>query len=308
MAFFTGPSLLEDLPDQDAELVEDGHGDGHGEQRVRVLARRDDGGDDEDHDDGGPSPLLQLLAGDDTGHLEEDQHDRELEGDAERRDDQDVEADVPPGAEERRDALAAHADQEVERLREGQDGHDRSEGEQHDRRGDERDGVALLALVQARGDETPQLPEQHRRGEEDGQVAGDFQPGGEALERVGDDQVAADSRVPQTTTADGVAVRLAQEVQDRVVQEEGDDPRQGDGDDADDDAPAQFGQVLNQRHPLQSGVAVLLIDRHQDQFGAELVPGRVVGWGRQVLDRDGRPDRHRFVRTADLPAHGRRGH
>src|SRR4051812_49974293 len=105
MAFFTGPSLLEDLPDQDAELVEDGHGDGHGEQRARVLARRDDGGDREDHDEGGPSPLLQLLAGDDTRQLEEHQHDRELEGDTEGGDHQDVEADVAPRAEEGRYAL-----------------------------------------------------------------------------------------------------------------------------------------------------------------------------------------------------------
>src|SRR5947209_5211939 len=83
MAFFTPASLLHDPAEQDAELVEDAHRDGHGEQRIGVLARRDDRSHDEDHDDGRPPPLLQALARDDTSQLEEDQHDRELEGDAE---------------------------------------------------------------------------------------------------------------------------------------------------------------------------------------------------------------------------------
>src|SRR4051794_24866512 len=81
-AFFTrsAGSLLQDLPDEDADLVEDRHGDRHGEQRVRVLAGRDHCRDHEDDDDGRPPPLAELLARHHPGQFEEHEQDRELEG------------------------------------------------------------------------------------------------------------------------------------------------------------------------------------------------------------------------------------
>ena len=134
----------------------------------------------------------------------------------------------------------------MEGLGEREHGHEAAQGEQGDGRDDERDGVALLPGVKAGGDEAPQLPQHDRRGEEEPGPARHLQAQGEGLERVGDEQHAR-ARGSGGQVLD-VAVRVHEHGEDGVVEEEAADGAQPHGDDRDHQAPAQLGQVLDQRH------------------------------------------------------------
>ena len=76
--------------------------------------------------------------------------------------------------------------------------------EEHDRRDDERHGVALLVRPQARGDEAPHLPEDHRRGQDQPAEGRHLDAQREAVERAGDVEAAV-VRVDVTVGVAGAA-------------------------------------------------------------------------------------------------------
>src|SRR5579884_62116 len=124
----------------------------------------------------------------------------------------------------------------------GEPGDAAAQAEEDERGAHEGDGVALLVGVQARGDEAPQLPQQHGQGEDDTTPNGDTEPDAEAVERAGHVQGAA------LTDRDDVAVRGDEERQDGLVQNEGHHRPGSDGQGGDDDPPAQLGQMAGQGH------------------------------------------------------------
>ena len=111
---------------------------------------------------------------------------------------------------------------------------DRAQREQHDRREDERDRVLLLVRVQARGDEPPELPEPDRQREHDAAVGRDLQPGGERVERAGEDEL-----LP-VSPGHRVVVERDQPADDLRGEDEHERPGDGHRDDGDDQPPAQL--------------------------------------------------------------------
>src|SRR4029079_1289033 len=59
-----GRSTLQGSPDEDRDLEQEIHGDRHGEERDRVLAGGDDGGEDHDPEEGVLARLAERLRGD----------------------------------------------------------------------------------------------------------------------------------------------------------------------------------------------------------------------------------------------------
>ena len=228
-------------------MKEDGHRAGQRHHRVRVTAGSDDCGDREDGDDRVAPLLEQHLRCEHAHQLQEDQHHRELERDAERGDHQPDQADVLADLEVGLHVGARPRDQELERRAEGPVGDEPTEQEEPDRRQHERDRVLLLLGVQGRHDEPPQLPHQHRQRQDDAAVGGDRQPSGEAFQRPDELQLAA--VVPVLAHAQ-IGVGLAQELEHLVVGRQDDDDAHDDGEHGPDDASAQLGQVLRERHAV----------------------------------------------------------
>ena len=222
-------------PIEVGDEVEDRHRDGQREQRDRVARRRDHGGHDDDDDQRVAPAADQRLRRQHADELQEHEQHGELEADAERGDHQADEADVLADLEQGADVGAAPGDEELDRLAEGQVGDQAAEQEQEDRRGDERDRVALLLGVQRRDDEAPDLPQHDGHGEDQPAVRGDAQARREAVDRVEDEQRVArgvegveaaelDAALAPLALAQ-VDVRLREEVEDLVVEGDDDDRR-----------------------------------------------------------------------------------
>ena len=127
---------------------------------------------------------------------------------------------------------------------------------QQHRPADKRDCVALLVLVQSGGDETPQLPEDHRRGHGHPGVDADLEAGGEALQGSGDHQLTlGDVLVPMYGKVR--MVRMQHEAENLVVAEPADQGRHTDRDHTDDHTLTQLSQVLEQGHLPQFAVVGL---------------------------------------------------
>jgi hypothetical protein len=146
-------------------------------------------------------------------------------------------------------SLAREPEQEVQRLREGEDAEPRPQAEQEYRRGHEGDGVALLVPPQAGRDEPPDLPQHDGQGESEPDEGDDLQLDEEGLDRRGEDELAgAVLDGERRMGLDDGAVGLLQKGEHGGVEEPPDHPAGGDGEERDHDAAAELPEVLHERH------------------------------------------------------------
>ena len=245
-------AALEDPADDDRDLVEDAHRHREHQHADRVARWGDDGHDDADPDDRVAPGLLQRFDVQDADELQEHEQDRELEADAERQHHVGDQAEVLVRREGRHEvARAADGDEELQGLGQRVEGQPRAHDEQRQRAEQERDGVLLLVVVEARGDELPQLPEDHRHGDGDAAVGRHLHADPEAAQRVGEQQLPAGERA---VLAGDVLVGPQQELEDVVVEQERDRHAEHEGDGDLDDAVPELREVLHQGHAGRVGL------------------------------------------------------
>ncbi len=181
------------------------------------VRRRQDRGDDEHADIGVAAELLELRRTGDADLGQQRQRDRQLEGDAEGEDQLHHQVEVFADPRQQLDRHAAAAGRVLEAGEEppGEREHEvirqrRAEQEQ-DRRGrEERQQRALLAAIQARCDEQPDLRGDDREGDEGAAEERHLDLGEERLVELGIDQM----RVGIALLAQHVGQRFGQEVVD----------------------------------------------------------------------------------------------
>ena len=159
--------------------------------------------------------FLQHLGRQHAGEVRHDHEQRQLEGGAEHDQHQRDEGDVAVDRQQRRVPDAGRFDEHPQALGQHEVGQRHAGGEQHRGRGDEAQRVPALVLAQAGRDERPDLVEPQRAGEHRAGDHRDLQPGREAVEHAGVDELAVAGPLPrEAVLRRDRAVRVPQERQD----------------------------------------------------------------------------------------------
>ena len=120
--------------------------------------------------------------------------------------------------------------------------------------------VALLALVQSRGDEPPQLEQDDRRGDEQSAEGRHLDPQRQWVEGSGD--------VEAAVVGVDAAVGVLQQVQHPLVEGGRDRRPEHERHHREDEAPAQLGQVLDERHRVRRRALLSAVQQPGDHRGA----------------------------------------
>ncbi len=148
-------------------------------------------------------------------------------------------------------------------------GEEEAEGHQHD-----RDRPLPLLLIERRHDESPCLPQQHGQGDHDAPVQAHPDTRRQTFRRAEVEQFWVTEFLRLALAQ--VDVRLQQELEHLVV--EGDDEHHADrdGERRSDDADAELGEMLRERHRVRARQVLVVVDRHEAAFSGD-APG-VATW------------------------------
>ena len=198
----------------------------------------------------------------------DDQDDGELEGEPEDRHHQQDQPEVRDRIVDRLQVRAADRLQPAEGVGQRDVRSGRAEQEEHERAEHERDGVPALGRLEPGGHEPPDLEEDDRRRQDEAAEERDLDAQGEPVQGRRDEEVAgavggdrsSEPPVLVWCRVRGVdaAQRAEQEVQDRLVGEDGDRGGDHEGDHADDDPAPQLAQVLPEGHVVRRRAALAL--------------------------------------------------
>src|SRR3989441_13191339 len=158
----------ENASTDDPHLVEDDEGPRHQRLVERVRRRRQHGARDEGAQDRVLAVLGQHLCGDEAHAGGQRERQRKLEDETEGERELQEEVDVAAHRDHRLQPGSRVGEQELDGV--GSDHVERKGAAQHEQEGadyDERHGVLLFVMIEARRDETPHLPEDARRGDEE---------------------------------------------------------------------------------------------------------------------------------------------
>src|ERR1700738_1739874 len=151
----------------DADEIKGEHGDGVDAHGPGIGAGTDEGGDQEYGEDGVADVLPQEFGADDAEHGEEEDEDGHFKADAEAEDHGEEEAGVLLDGDDGIELFAEADDEDLERAGKHEEVAEGGAGEEQAHGGDhERNDEAFFFLVEAGGNEQPDLVEDEGRGED----------------------------------------------------------------------------------------------------------------------------------------------
>ena len=170
--------------DEQRPLEQQEHHAGEDQRRDRVATGRQDDREEHDREDRPAALRGQPAVAQDPDPRQADEHDRELEDQAEGQHHRGHEADVALDRQVRDGEALGEVEQEAQRVRDDEVADHHAEHEERHRDQDHRPDEASLALGEARRHEAPQLEQDHRHGDRDAQESGDLQLSGEGVRRA----------------------------------------------------------------------------------------------------------------------------
>ena len=231
---------------EDADLIEQQHGHGH-EQLGDHVRRRQDGGHDKDAQDGIATHLAHHLGRDEPHAGKEEGEQGHLEDEAECQEQLDDEIKVVRDARHGLDLLGREAQEEIERVGEDDEvtEHAATDEEDGGKQGDGQQAFFLF-LVQAGGDEGPDLIEDVRAGHE--------QAGHEGHEHAHEEGFGQGGVHGRAVCGQGAEQRGRDEVEDGLDHRPAEQEAHTGGDKAAHQAPAQLVEVIHEAHGLFLGL------------------------------------------------------
>src|SRR5438105_3253941 len=230
---------LEEDSEPDRALEQRPHREQLEERRhgIRAGKRKRDDGDDEVPD---AAVLAQRARAEDAEADEPEDDEGQLEDDDDSEEDSGDERVVRARLDEMGEVRVVVIRQPMDRAREQHEVAEREAGraERDGERGKPED-LPLRARLERGSEERPELPEDHRRRQDEARVQADGDGDGERLRDAGREQVAMSRRQ-----------RPVQPVEQTRVEREGHDRRHRDGADDDEQPPAQLFEVLPERRLL----------------------------------------------------------